>query len=401
MTLKHATHNYKNVQSVQSVSIKNGESNVSSHNGIPSRMTHKAVKRNAFGDLSNVSREPINIHVKQERVNGIKTRDSIMSIDSKDSKDSQPMIPMNSNTNTMNANTNTINTMNTMKRKRVEDNAKGFSSVAAQVQKERALKSGRVRISCKPHSGSVNVIVKDIKADPIISQSKRVRYSQDQENIKSHQSIPTVKYQKRDSSPVKRDSGISIQSNRLSISIESIPNSTNVSFTNSTTVSSTVSSTVGIVKSIKSKTNEMVLIKPRLPILMNVDESGFLDRDPLLVAEYANEIYDYLKIHELKQMVNPSYMNYQKEINWTMRAVLVDWMSQVSFKFKFLPETLFHSVHYLDRFLSIKAMSVPKFQLAGCTCLFLASKFEEVQVPRVKHWVSFDLHLKNSTNNIY
>ena len=70
-----------------------------------------------------------------------------------------------------------------------------------------------------------------------------------------------------------------------------------------------------------------------------------------------------------------------------MRALLVDWMVQTHEKFRLLPETLFLSVNYLDRFLAAKPISVQKLQLAGVTSLMIASKFEEIHPPRLREWV--------------
>jgi hypothetical protein len=70
-----------------------------------------------------------------------------------------------------------------------------------------------------------------------------------------------------------------------------------------------------------------------------------------------------------------------------MRSMLIDWMIQVHDNFHLLPETLFLSINYLDRFLSKKLISTQKLQLAGLSSLMLASKFEEIHPPRMREWV--------------
>ena len=67
-----------------------------------------------------------------------------------------------------------------------------------------------------------------------------------------------------------------------------------------------------------------------------------------------------------------------------MRAVLIDWVIQVLQRFSLLPETLFLTVNYIDRFLSCKIVSLAKLQLVGATALFVAAKYEEVNCPTIQ-----------------
>ncbi|KAM3512827.1 hypothetical protein MY11210_003532 [Beauveria gryllotalpidicola] len=103
--------------------------------------------------------------------------------------------------------------------------------------------------------------------------------------------------------------------------------------------------------------------------------------DVSMVAEYGDEIFDYLHELEIKMLPNPHYMEMQTEIQWSMRSVLMDWLVQVHSRFALLPETLFLTVNYIDRFLSYKIISVTKLQLVGATALLVASKYEEINCP--------------------
>ena len=47
-----------------------------------------------------------------------------------------------------------------------------------------------------------------------------------------------------------------------------------------------------------------------------------------------------------------NYMDYQKDINSSMREILTDWLIEVHLKFKLLPETLYLTVNLIDRYLS-------------------------------------------------
>ncbi|PPQ73441.1 hypothetical protein CVT26_015827 [Gymnopilus dilepis] len=109
--------------------------------------------------------------------------------------------------------------------------------------------------------------------------------------------------------------------------------------------------------------------------------------DPLMVSEYVQEIFDYLKQVELTTMPNPNYMESQKELAWKMRGILTDWLIQVHVRFRLLPETLFLCVNIIDRFLSARVVSLAKLQLVGVTCMFIAAKFEEVVAPSVSHFL--------------
>ena len=86
-------------------------------------------------------------------------------------------------------------------------------------------------------------------------------------------------------------------------------------------------------------------------------------------------------------MPNPMYMDSQKELAWTMRGILTDWLVQVHVRFRLMPETLFLAVNLIDRFLSARVVSLAKLQLVGITCLFIASKVEEIVSPSIMHFL--------------
>lgn len=105
--------------------------------------------------------------------------------------------------------------------------------------------------------------------------------------------------------------------------------------------------------------------------------------DPLMVAEYATEIFEYLRDLECKSIPNPAYMTHQDELEWSTRGILVDWLIEVHTRFHLLPETLFLAVNIVDRFLSKKVIQLDNFQLVGITAMFIASKYEEVLSPYI------------------
>ncbi|MCJ1477253.1 hypothetical protein MMC13_005924 [Lambiella insularis] len=109
--------------------------------------------------------------------------------------------------------------------------------------------------------------------------------------------------------------------------------------------------------------------------------------DMSMVAEYGDEIFQYMKELEIKMLPNAHYMDNQAEIQWSMRSVLMDWLVQVHQRFGLLPETLFLCVNYIDRFLSCKVVSLGKLQLVGATAIFVAAKYEEINCPSVQEIV--------------
>ncbi|KAI5461191.1 cyclin-like protein [Mariannaea sp. PMI_226] len=109
--------------------------------------------------------------------------------------------------------------------------------------------------------------------------------------------------------------------------------------------------------------------------------------DVSMVAEYGDEIFDYMRELEIKMLPNPHYMDIQTDIQWSMRSVLMDWLVQVHNRFGLLPETLFLTVNYIDRFLSSKVVSIGKLQLVGATAILVASKYEEINCPSLQEIV--------------
>lgn len=111
------------------------------------------------------------------------------------------------------------------------------------------------------------------------------------------------------------------------------------------------------------------------------------DSGILFASEYASEIFQYLKQAELKNRPKPGYMKKQPDINHSMRAILVDWLVEVAEEYKLLPQTLYLTINYIDRFLSAMSVLRGKLQLVGTACMLVASKFEEIYPPEVTEFV--------------
>ncbi len=67
----------------------------------------------------------------------------------------------------------------------------------------------------------------------------------------------------------------------------------------------------------------------------------------------------------------------QAELKPHMRKIVSDWMLEVCEEQQCQPEVFSLAVNYMDRFLSAVSIRKSQFQLLGCVCMFLASKFKE------------------------
>ena len=97
----------------------------------------------------------------------------------------------------------------------------------------------------------------------------------------------------------------------------------------------------------------------------------------------------YLKKKDLYD-ASPNILDASQQpmINWKMRALLIDWMIEVSSEFKLQRETFYLATNFLDRYLD-KVPNIPRkdFQLIGTSALYLASKLEEIYIPKIEYFI--------------
>ncbi|XP_020802019.1 G2/mitotic-specific cyclin-A isoform X2 [Drosophila serrata] len=105
------------------------------------------------------------------------------------------------------------------------------------------------------------------------------------------------------------------------------------------------------------------------------------------VVQYQRDILINFRESEKKHRPKPHYMRRQNDINHNMRSILIDWLVEVSEEYKLDTETLYLSVSYLDRFLSLMMVMRAKLQLVGTAALYIASKYEEIYPPEVGEFV--------------
>ena len=103
------------------------------------------------------------------------------------------------------------------------------------------------------------------------------------------------------------------------------------------------------------------------------------------VEEYMDDILESLIDEEKNNQyeINPNYFQYQKEINQSMRIILIDWLIEVHSQFNFKEETLYIAIYIMDSYLSKKYIQRKNFQLLGITSLLIASKLNEVYFRKI------------------
>ncbi|XP_022768699.1 putative cyclin-A3-1 [Durio zibethinus] len=110
--------------------------------------------------------------------------------------------------------------------------------------------------------------------------------------------------------------------------------------------------------------------------------------DPQMCGHYVSDIYEYLRQMEVdpKRIPLPDYIEkVQKDVSTNMRGILVDWLVEVAEEYKLVSDTLYMTVSYIDRFLSLNALNRQRLQLLGVSSMLIASrKYEEINPPNVE-----------------
>lgn len=96
------------------------------------------------------------------------------------------------------------------------------------------------------------------------------------------------------------------------------------------------------------------------------------------------KIRDYLSDTRIKNRNFSDPLSNQKYVTKTMRAVLFNWLIEVTIKCQLKTRTIFLCAFILDKYLISKSVPKSALQLLGVTCLYIASKFEDVYPPKIK-----------------
>ncbi|XVF36968.1 hypothetical protein REPUB_Repub19eG0104500 [Reevesia pubescens] len=118
--------------------------------------------------------------------------------------------------------------------------------------------------------------------------------------------------------------------------------------------------------------------------IIDVDDNYM---DPQLCATFACDIYKHLRASEVKKRPSTDFMErIQKDINSNMRSILIDWLVEVAEEYRLVPDTLYLTVNYIDRYLSGNMMNRQRLQLLGVACMMIAAKYEEICAPQVEEF---------------
>ena len=136
--------------------------------------------------------------------------------------------------------------------------------------------------------------------------------------------------------------------------------------------------------------------------LINIDNDKLIEEKKLFeynfssiaekvsfAGEYLDEIYTNLLLDEksLKFFPKLGYMEMQNDINEQMRAILIDWLVEVHYRFRLKSETLFQTVWIIDTYLSLVQIARAKLQLLGIASLLIACKSQEIYYPHLNEFI--------------
>jgi len=123
---------------------------------------------------------------------------------------------------------------------------------------------------------------------------------------------------------------------------------------------------------------------------MKIDRICDVDNDlenPQLCATLASDIYMHMREAETKKRPSTDFMEtIQKDVNPSMRAILIDWLVEVAEEYRLVPDTLYLTVNYIDRYLSGNEINRQRLQLLGVACMLIAAKYEEICAPQVEEF---------------
>ena len=137
----------------------------------------------------------------------------------------------------------------------------------------------------------------------------------------------------------------------------------------------------------KNQNDEDVEMKIETENNISINNEPQKFSNPQNADEYFDDICEELSKNEDKYLVDPQYMSNQSDINYRMRAILIDWLIEVHLKYKLLPQTMYIAVNLIDRYLEKNETNRAKLQLVGVTAMFIACKYEEIYPPELKDFV--------------
>ena len=135
--------------------------------------------------------------------------------------------------------------------------------------------------------------------------------------------------------------------------------------------------------------------KKKQPKPQKPDQAQILEKCKAFKHDTQSNLFEVETLNTLTRaeddyVAKPEYLNLnQPYLDAKVRTVLMGWMGEVSEDLWFCRDTFHMACNYVDRFLQV-VPKIPKdqLQLIGLTCLYIASKMEEVQMRNVNDYLS-------------
>jgi hypothetical protein len=124
-----------------------------------------------------------------------------------------------------------------------------------------------------------------------------------------------------------------------------------------------------------------------------------------LLKDYGTGIDRYLKELEVDMGVSSELLLKGHEVTSAYRAKMVDWMVEVMTAFKCTDQTFFVAISLMDRYFNQlaktgKILKLEELHVTGITCMFMASKYEDIYPLLLRTVYQKIAHKKISTAEI-
>ena len=149
-----------------------------------------------------------------------------------------------------------------------------------------------------------------------------------------------------------------------------------------------ISSKNSLIK-LNDEKSEKVLNDEKNAILPKENKSLQESENPKkLIPFFDDNQYDYysnLLQEEEKLNTIPlyGYMVNQPDINEAMRMILVNWLIDAHYQFKFSERTLYQTIWIIDAYLSKKKIARKNLQLLGVSAFYISIKQNEIIIPNL------------------
>ncbi|GLT58875.1 hypothetical protein SLA2020_317360 [Shorea laevis] len=180
------------------------------------------------------------------------------------------------------------------------------------------------------------------------------------------------------------------QAQRKRVVLGELPNLSNVVVSTSQSVGAATQKPKAKTKTTKVKTAKKMTLEVKEDVSAKKEQDiDSTNDDPQLCGSYASDIYEYLHEMEVdpKWRPLPDYLEkVRTDVSVNTRGILVDQLVEFAEKYKLVSDTLYFTVSYLDRFLSLKPLNGQGLQLLGVSLMLIASKYEGISPPNVENF---------------